>query len=238
MIGAKHLSFVLGIVSLAIGVVGVPTIDLGYSPHSRAQRYGIQGADAIKAVGLHVTYGNPHLSSTGAPGVRGEAIIADTHSMPIFFLNSGRLYQYINQTTLLHVNVVEPRDFDSHSAEASQYSFKKDLLKLEISTKKRGVKGDFYYVMDSLHFGLRGAGAGKQLRIGDQKQFVVKGSEAAREGETNEGLWWVCEEKRTHEGVPGRAVYLDFKGWNFHNRPAPDGCEAFTFHSFGQDNYD
>ena len=61
----KLLAYVMLLVT---SVVAVPSVDMGYAPYSRASRHGIQGADAISAVSLSVTFGRPFLGSSAKPG--------------------------------------------------------------------------------------------------------------------------------------------------------------------------
>lgn len=151
-----------------------------------------------------------------------------------FFINNGQLYAYVNQTSVLHVNVIDPSKSTAqtenqgeapqvhlgsrqvHTAEAPH---REGLMKVELGTKKEGLDGTFYYVLDALYFGLQG------------KKGVVRGRPTS-----NGGLWWVCEPRPTYDGHGGKAVYVNFGEANFQHRTKPSGCEGFTLHSFGQDD--
>ncbi|KAG8891720.1 hypothetical protein FRB99_003403 [Tulasnella sp. 403] len=216
------MHFVLSL--LLLWVNALPTIVPDYAPHARAVKYGIQGADNIRAVGLYYTDGNPHLTSSSTPGVAGDAMVATTPNPPTFFLKSGQLFAYVNQTTVMYVNVVDPKTDKT-------LVVREGMFNVQLGAKKEGLAGEFYYVGDSLH--LSKTSLPPPHPAPGQKALFQFGKLVAV-SETNDGLWWACEERRGHDGTMGRALYVDFLGYNFQKRPTPDGCHGFTLHSWGE----
>ena len=245
---------------LALLTQAVPTIDLDYAPHSQAMRFGIQGADKIRAFAVSLRpIGNvqPYLASSASSGKHtplltpallhprslhrragnpGAVVLAESTEPPTFFLKSGRLFSYVNQTSLLFVNVIDPWT----AKKPTRLPARPGLYNVELSTKQEGMDGEFYWVGDSLHFSDRRLPPPLPQQ---NKREVPSGEKMVRRGggltkvlgETNDGLWFACQEINgaQHGGLSGRALYVDFKGYEFHKRSTPDGCDPFTMHSLG-----
>jgi hypothetical protein len=105
--------------------------------------------------------------------------------------------------------------FGSHQEHHHELPHRDGLMKVKLSYKKEGIRGMFYYVLDSLHFGQR------------------EGGKKNSNYHSNSGLWWVCEDVSTWDGRGGKALYVDMGDSNYSGRHRPAGCEGFTLHSFG-----
>ncbi|KAA1466497.1 hypothetical protein DENSPDRAFT_846918 [Dentipellis sp. KUC8613] len=65
----------------------------------------VPGAGYLEALGLQ--YGTPYYLSVDSPrGTPGNATIEPTPNPPLFFVDHGQLYQYTNESYILHVNVI------------------------------------------------------------------------------------------------------------------------------------
>lgn len=51
--------------------------------------------------------------------------------------------------------------------------------------------------------------------------------------ENNDGVYWACELRPSADNIWGRELYLDFHGYNYEKRPAPDHCILHTLRSWG-----
>jgi len=106
---------------------------------------------------------------------------------------------------------------------------KQHLMRMELSTKKDGVQGEFFWALSSLHFAaVTGPAASTSVK---------RRADLGKDGLTNGGLWWVCEGKEAHDGRIGRTLYMDYGTPNFRLRRVPTGCEAWTLHSLGSSDY-
>ena len=105
----------------------------------------------------------------------------------------------------------------SHQEHTHELPHRDGLMKVRLGTKKEGVQGMFYYVLDSLHFGQREGTSKKGGRY-----------------LSNGGLWWACEDLQTWDGRGGKSLYMNYGHSSHQGRHRPAGCEGFTLHSFGE----
>jgi len=218
----------------------VPATDFDYSPHSRAVKYGLQGADVIRGVGLKEAWtpdsSDPkrYLITSAAPGQPGLALLSKgpVANTPTFFIKNRRLFAYVNATTVLHVNVVDPS-----AKKPSPYPMpplREGLMNVVLAPTSEGSEdGEWFFNGERLQYAKQPLGM--PLREGsDIKQKVIwKNQKLVPVTETNDGLWWACEARRNYNYELGRVLYVDFDGYNFRKREAPAECEAFTLHSWG-----
>lgn len=148
-------------------------------------------------------------------------MISEFPNPATFFLKSGRLYAYVNQTSVLHVNVIESK---ISPLTGKDKSAKPGLMKLQLDTKRAGLDVEFFWTISSLHF-----------RVRDRSGSKKKKESEYEEGSANGGLWWACEEQvlDPDTGRKGRALYADFGTQNFRLRMPPGGCDGWTLHSLG-----
>lgn len=159
-------------------------------------------------------------------GNEGELVVTTLHDPPHFFLNAGRLYHYVNQTTVLPVNVYPPPTPPSDAYDAQQsiqpspQRSRTGLHKLKVERKVDGIDGEWFYRGSSLH--LSPTKLAPSLKEGQSPKSGVK---VIRKGnkltpmpsQSNEGVFWACEMKRGAEGLWGRCVR---SCWSQSNQPA------------------
>ncbi|KAG8852375.1 hypothetical protein FRB96_008721 [Tulasnella sp. 330] len=221
----------------------VPYQHLEYAPWSTAMMHGIQGADVIRAISLNQE-GTPYLSTERSPGQAGSAMVTSTPNPPAFFINSGRLYVYINDTAVMAVNVHEPKTESLPASTGSaQQPLTKDtaragLYNLMIEEKRGGIEGEWYYVGSSLHFAKTRLPPplkkGSSVELGSKR--IWRNDRWTLLPENNDGVYWQCELRPSVDNIWGRMLYLDFYGYDYEKRPAPEHCAVTTLRSWGQNN--
>ncbi|KAH8118690.1 hypothetical protein DFH11DRAFT_1502254 [Phellopilus nigrolimitatus] len=125
------------ILSLAPLALGMPSWDAGFGTRPQVSIGNlVPGASVIEAIGEGITYETykPKYLSVAAPkGVPGSAAIYEDLSPPLFFINNQQLWQPMNTTSILRVNVLNVTGVD----EAGQPH--PAPLKLEIGERAEGL---------------------------------------------------------------------------------------------------
>ncbi|KAG9037724.1 hypothetical protein FRB95_004570 [Tulasnella sp. JGI-2019a] len=210
----------------------VPFQNLEYAPWSSARMHGIQGADKIRAVQQDAMDGITYLTTDRMPGHPGSVMVTVTPDPPAFFINAGRLYAYVNQTTVMSVNVHEPA---ATSSDSTQDAVRDGLYKLKIGAKKEGIEGEWYYIGSSLHFAKNRLPPPlkKGVEVDVTAKRVWRDNQWTLLPDNNEGVYWACELRPSANNIWGRELYLDFHAYDYGKRPKPDHCTLMTLHSWG-----
>ncbi|KAG8926878.1 hypothetical protein FRC01_008279 [Tulasnella sp. 417] len=222
------------LLSILALVSAVPSVTFDYAPHSRAAKYGMQTTDPIRAQG-ELGAADAWLASFGHPGVAGSAMVGNMVDPPNFFIKNGRLMAYVNQTSILYVNVIDPADTPSPSGKSPVRS---GLFAVEFAEKQEGMAGEFFWVQDVLNFSRKRLPPplkkNQQAQPGEKR--VWKDGKLIEVGENNGGLWWACGTRHGANGHWGRSLYVNFANHNVRNRRNPDGCQAMTLRATSADD--
>ncbi|KIO31036.1 hypothetical protein M407DRAFT_221503 [Tulasnella calospora MUT 4182] len=222
------------LLSILAFVSAVPSVTFDYAPNSRASKYGMQTTDPIRA---QAEFGDPEawLASFGHPGVAGTAMVGNMAYPPTFFIKNGRLMAYVNQTSILYINVIDPADTP---APLGKSPVRPGLFAVEFAEKQEGMAGEFFWVQDVLNFsrGRLPPPLKKNQQAQPGEKSVWKDGKLIQVGENNGGLWWACGTNRGANGAWGRSLYVNFANHNVRNRRNPDGCQAVTLRSINADD--
>ncbi|KAG9051427.1 hypothetical protein FS837_006603 [Tulasnella sp. UAMH 9824] len=217
------------LLSILALVSAVPSVTFDYAPHSRAAKYGMRTTDPIRAQN---EFGGPeaYLASFGHAGTAGTAMIGNMVDPPTFFIKNGRLMAYVNQTSILYVNVIDPA---LTPAPLGKSPVRPGLFAVEFAEKQESMPGEFFWVQDVLNFsrGRLPPPLKKNQQAQPGEKMVWKDGKLIPVGENNGGLWWACNTMQGANGAWGRSLYVNFANHNVRNRRNPDGCQAITLRS-------
>ncbi|KAG9016774.1 hypothetical protein FRB90_002194 [Tulasnella sp. 427] len=223
----------LVLLSILAFVSAIPSVMFDYSPNSRAAKYGMQPTDPIRAQ-AELGSSDAYVSSFGLPGTAASAMIGHIVQPPTFFIKNGRLMAYVNQTSILYVNVIDPAETKSSLGKSPVRS---GLFAVEFAEKQEGVAGEFFWVSDVLNFSRNRLPPplkkGQQPMSGEKTAW--KDGKLILVGENNGGLWWACDTRHGINRAWGRSLYVNFANHNVRNRRNPDGCQAVTLRSTASD---
>ncbi|KDQ15426.1 hypothetical protein BOTBODRAFT_44086 [Botryobasidium botryosum FD-172 SS1] len=170
---------------------------------------GTWGADRIRAL-RHIegTNGQTYLASSAGAGYPGNIVIrvAEQRKEAIpFVVTHGNFLQVVNSTSMLYVNVVNTTlPNATHGTTRSPHALPQ--LKLKLSTKKEGVRGQWSWTnMNVIQFELAS-------------------------GQANNGWFYSCPDVEVHGEL---GVFIDFNHVSEH-RLAASSCVGTTLHSFGE----
>lgn len=163
-------------------------------------------------------------------GVAAPAMIANIVEPPTFFIKNGRLMAYVNQTSILYVNVIDPADTPAPSGRSP---VRPGLFAVEFAEKQEGMAGEFFWVQDVLNFSRKRLPPPlkKNQQVQPGEKMVWKDGKLIQVGENNGGLWWACGTRHGENGAWGRSLYVNFANHNVRNRRNPDNCQAVTLRS-------
>lgn len=160
------------------------------------------------------------------------SVRAGVQNPPTFFIKNRRLFAYVNATTVMHVNVVDPAA--NKPSPYPQPPTRPGLMSIVLAPTSEGAEeGEWFFNGERLQYSKQLLGTPMRNSNGAKQKVIWKNQKHIPVSETNDGLWWACEARRNFRNELGRILYVDFEGYNWQAREPPHGCDAFTLHSWG-----
>jgi len=202
-------------------VCGVPTWDMFSSRDSIGSL--VPGSTLVEVLGPMGAAEAPlYLGSAATKGAGGDIIVGNHPTPDQFYVDPrGNLFQSINETTILYVNVMNTStanaaELGQKPREPLEYSSQLHLhdntpappLKLVLGTRREGLT------------------AGKWRWQGTLLFYELPSMFSFRDGRvkgTNQGLFYNC-----HDKLGARGLYMFLEPTQ-----TPIGCHVVTLHSFG-----